>query len=61
MKEKISRYLRALSEKNPNYTFSISNYYDGTKSVDLINEDCTKVTIRMGSKSSYKKQLNNML
>lgn len=54
MKEKISRYLRALSEKNPNYTFSISNYYDGTKSVDLINEDCTKVTIRMGSKSSYK-------
>lgn len=54
MKEKISRCLRALSEKNPNYTFSISNYYDGTKSVDLINEDCTKVTIRMGSKSSYK-------
>lgn len=52
MKEKISRCLRALSEKNPNYTFSISNYYDGTKSVDLINEDCTKVTIRMGSKSS---------
>lgn len=43
-----------MSEKNPNYTFSISNYYDGTKSVDLINEDCTKVTIRMGSKSSYK-------
>ena len=54
MKEKISRYLRVLSEKNPNYTFSISNYYDGTKSVDLINENCTKVTIRMGSKSSYK-------
>ena len=54
MKEKISRCLRSLSEKNPNYTFSISNYYDGTKSVDLINEDCTKVTIRRGSKSSYK-------
>lgn len=53
-KEKVNRGVQGLS--NENYNFEISNYYDYTKnkSVSLINDECTKVTIRMIDKTTYK-------
>ena len=44
-KERISKSLFTL--KSADYRFEISNYYDGSKSTALINEECTKATIRM--------------
>ncbi len=48
-KDKINKSLIAL--RNANYRFEISNYYDGSKSTALINEECTKATIGMRKNS----------
>lgn len=48
-KDKINKSLIAL--RNANYIFEISNYYDGSKSTALINEECTKATIGMRKNS----------
>lgn len=53
-KEMVSRRVQALS--NEKYSFAISDHYDykENKTVSLINDECTKATIKMISKTTYK-------